>query len=409
MSQKIFKNAIIGQSGGPSAAINATLSGIIRGLNADSRVEKIYGMLNGISGVIDDRIIEIGSRFKGEDDYRLLECTPSSGLGTCRVKLPDVSDETFYEKIFAVLDKYEIGYFLLIGGNDSMDTVDKLSAYAKAHEKATVVVGVSKTIDNDLILADHTPGYGSAAKYIGTVCSEIAGDCAVYTTKAVTIVEIMGRDAGWLTLASGLGRLSGMPCPDLIYLPEVVFDYDSFLESVKKELEKKPNVVVAVSEGVKTADGKYAGEGCQTGAVDIFGHKYLAGVAKALEQYVKEKIGCKVRAVELNLPQRCAGHCLSATDIRESVELGKSAARAALDGKNCCFAIITRLPGAEYKTGTDTVPVHLVANKVKAVPREYITEDGSNVTDEALRYVAPLTEGEVEIPYKFGAPQRFTF
>jgi len=403
------RNALIGQSGGPTAAINATLSGIIRELKDAGTAETIYGTKYGINGVIGDKIIEIGSKFTCEDDFRLLECTPSSGLGSCRNKLPAITETEVYEKIFATFEKYNIGYFMLIGGNDSMDTVDKLSKYAEAHNKDVTVIGVSKTIDNDLIVADHTPGYGSAAKFIATACSEIAGDCAIYETKAVTIVEIMGRDAGWLTAAAALPRLYNLPCPDFVYLPEVAFNEDDFLANVKALLEKKPNIVVAVSEGIRDANGDYAGASTKSGATDAFGHAYLAGAGKYLEQTVKAKLGCKVRSIELNLPQRCAGHWLSATDIKESVEVGREAARSAAAGKRGGFCIIRRAEGDTYKTYTDTVEVAVVANQIKAVPVEYITADKANVTDELLRYLAPLIEGEVQIPTVGGLPKRFEF
>lgn len=402
-------NAIIGQSGGPTAAINATLAGVIRGLKKLDCVDRIYGAMNGIDGVIADTIKDIGSKITGEEDLFALECTPSAALGSCRRKLPDVSDDEFYGKIFRRLEEYGIGMFFLIGGNDSMDTVDKLSKYAKKINHPIRIIGVPKTIDNDLELTDHTPGYGSAAKYIATVCEEIAGDCAVYTTKAVTIVEIMGRDAGWLTAAAGIPRLYGLPCPDLIYLPEVVFDYEEFISSLNTLLGKKPNIVVAVSEGVRDRDGRYVGEGSQSGATDIFGHKYLAGTGKVLEQTVKDRIGCKVRSLELSLPQRCAGHCLSGNDIAESLMIGEAAVGYAAAGRTGEFAIFRRVPGEKYAVTPDAVPVALVANQIKAVGRDYINAEGNNVTDELLSLIAPLIEGTVDIPMVNGLPKRFSF
>ena len=402
-------NALIGQSGGPTAAINATLAGVIRGLSELGCCERIYGAMNGIDGVIAGTVKEIGSRFKGEEDYRALECTPSAALGSCRKKLPDISDKEFYSKIFGRFAEYGIGMFFLIGGNDSMDTVDKLSRYAEAAGSDVRIIGVPKTIDNDLELTDHTPGFGSAAKYIATVCEEIAGDCAVYTTRACTIVEIMGRDAGWLTASAALPRHYGQICPDLVYLPEVPFDYDEFIGSVNSLFGMKPNVVVAVSEGIRDRDGRYVGEGSQSGVKDIFGHKYLAGTGKVLEQTVRERIGCKVRSVELSLPQRCAGHCLSAADIEESVMIGKAAAGYAAEGRTGEFAILRRVPGEGYRIVPDSVPVSLVANRIKSVDRKYINAAGNNVTDELLRLIAPMIEGEVEVPKRGGLPVRFAF
>ena len=404
----IIGNALIGQSGGPTAAINATLSGVIKGLRRSDNVKKIYGAQNGIDGVLGKTLIDLGSYVRSDDDYYALECTPSAFLGSCRRKLPDISDKKFYEGVFEIFEEYDIRYFFYIGGNDSMDTVDKLSKYAAQNGIGVHIIGVPKTIDNDLEGTDHTPGYGSAAKYVATVMQEIARDCSVYTVKAVTIVEIMGRDAGWLAAAAGLPRICGQVAPDLIYLPEAVFDYDNFIEDIQEIQKKKPNVVVAVSEGIKDAEGKYVGEGSQSGAVDIFGHKYLAGAAKVLESHVKAKIGCKVRSVELNLPQRCAGHCLSKTDIEESVLVGAQAAAFALEGKTGSFAVFKRIEGEEYGVEIGCVPVSEVANKIKRVDRSDINERGNNVKDELLQRILPLIQGTVEYPQINGLPKHFT-
>jgi 6-phosphofructokinase 1 len=406
MSEKKI-NALIGQSGGPTAAINATLAGVVRGLRALPGCGEIYGAMNGIDGVIAGNIRDIGSRLRTEEELNALECTPSAALGSCRRKLPDVSDTEFYGKIFDRFAEYGIGMFFLIGGNDSMDTVDKLSRFAASAGSPVRIIGVPKTIDNDLEITDHTPGYGSAAKFIATVCEEIAGDCAVYTTKACTIVEIMGRDAGWLTAAAALPRLYGQVCPDLVYLPEVSFDYDEFINSVLALFEIKPNIVVAVSEGIRDAEGRYVGEGSQSGVRDIFGHRYLAGTGKVLEETVRARIGCKVRSIELSLPQRCAGHCLSAADIRESVMIGKAAAGFAAAGRTGEFAVLKRVPGLDYAIVPDAVPVSLVANKIKKVDRAFINAAGNNVTDELLRLIAPMIEGEVAVPMRGGLPERF--
>ena len=279
-------NAIVGQSGGPTAAINATLAGVIKGALDSGAIDKIYGMKNGIDGLLREDIICLNGYFEDISELEKLKRTPAAALGSCRRKLPVPSDPQ-YEKTFSqiidILKKYDVRYFFYIGGNDSMDTVAKLSKYAEGAEYEMRIIGVPKTIDNDLLGTDHTPGFGSAAKYISVVMQEILRDTAVYTVKAVTVVEIMGRDAGWLTAASALGKVCGLAAPDLVYLPERPFDMDEFFEDVKKCLDQKPNVVVAVSEGLQFADGRFVGESTQGGAVDAFGHKYLAGTGKALE------------------------------------------------------------------------------------------------------------------------------
>lgn len=408
MDENKTSNVLIGQSGGPTAAINATLSGIIKGLRRQSDCGRIYGAMNGIDGVINGNIREIGPLFKNENDFYALECTPAAVLGSCRRKLPDISDTAFYEKIFMVFAEYSIKIFLLIGGNDSMDTVAKLSEYAKRNNRCISIIGVPKTIDNDLEITDHTPGYGSAAKYVATCSEEIARDCTVYTMKAVTIIEVMGRDSGWLTAAAALPRLYGQCCADLVYLPEVPFDYNNFIEDINEIFKTKPNVVVAVSEGARDKEGRYIGENSQSGDTDIFGHKYLAGAGKVLEEIVRLRIGCKVRSIELSLPQRCAGHCLSKTDIEESVLIGAKAAEYAFSGKTGDFAIFKRISSDEYGVYVDFVPVEMVANKVKKVSVDCINERGNNVTEDLLRDLAPLIMGNVEIPTEGGLPKHFT-
>lgn len=406
-------NAIIGQSGGPTCAINATLAGVIQGLQKNKSIHTIYGMKNGIEGFLQEKMIDLTKLT--QDELSLLSVTPSAALGSCRKKLPQPEEDPgFFETLFSLFRQYNIRYFFYIGGNDSMDTVDKLSRYAQTPAGKTwpiKLMGVPKTIDNDLACTDHTPGYGSAAKYVATTLQEIACDCAVYTVKAVTLVEIMGRDAGWLTAAAGLPRLSGQPTADLIYLPETIFDEEAFLASVQKCLNEKPNVVVALSEGIRDKDGNYIGEGGQSGAVDIFGHKYLAGAARVLESLIREKISCKVRAVELSLPQRCAAHCLSGCDIEESLTIGRTAATMAKKAEpgEGNIAVFRRKPGNDYQVTVETANVALVANQVSNVNRNGINAEGNNVTDELLRQLLPLIQGEVEIPKKNGLPLHFTF
>ena len=402
-------NLIVGQSGGPTAAINATLSGVIRGAKkakADGYIEKIYGMRNGIEGFLEDRLIDLDSAFADIKDLSLLEATPSAALGSCRKKLPaPVLGDATYEKIFELFKKYDIRYFFYIGGNDSMDTVAKLSVYAKLVNYEIRAIGVPKTIDNDLAATDHTPGFGSAAKFIATTISEILCDTAVYQIPAVTIVEIMGRDAGWLTTAAALPSLNGAGV-DYIYLPEAPFSVDSFIEDVKKALTRHPNVVIAVSEGIRDKDGNYISA---SGKKDNFGHVQLTGAGKALEGIVKEKIGCKVRSIEISLLQRCASHIASLTDITESVQTGESAVRFALRGSTGTMICIKRYETENYEVYFEALDVLSIANAVKSVPEEYMNEEKNGVTQACIDYLAPLVLGELPVTYKNGIPEHFTF
>lgn len=409
---QLYGNAIIGQSGGPTAAINATLSGVIRGCLACNGIDKIYGAVNGIEGVLERRLLLLNGTLGSEEDFRLLENTPAAALGSCRKKLPpDTEGDNLmvYENLLDIFRDYNVRYFFYIGGNDSMDTVAKLSAFLQEVGYDMRVIGVPKTIDNDLVGTDHTPGFGSAAKYVATTMSEIMLDTAVYTVKAVTIVEIMGRGAGWLTAAAALPALSGEGAPDMVYLPESVFDYDDFFRDLDKAFEKHPNVVVAVSEGIRFKDGTYVGESGQSGATDAFGHKYLSGTAKVLENAVRERIGCKVRAVELNLPQRCAAHIASGTDIEESVRIGRAAVEYAAFGETGKMVVFVREPGDTYTIRIDCVDIGNVANAVRSVPGEFINENGNGVTEACLRYLQPLIVGETSPVYENGLPKHFRF
>lgn len=401
-------NAIVGQSGGPTAAINATLAGVIKGAFKSEAIDIIYGAHNGVEGMLEGRITNLNNVLKSDMDFKLLASTPAAALGSCRRKLPKAGEEdAVYVKLFDFFKRYDIRYFFYIGGNDSMDTVAKVSAYAYAHDYDIKVMGVPKTIDNDVVGTDHTPGYGSSAKYIATTMQEIIRDCAVYTVKAVTIVEIMGRDAGWLTVSAGLPRIISGVGPDYIYLPERHFDVDTFIEDVKSALEKHPNVVIAVSEGLRGADGKYVGESTQSGATDVFGHKYLSGTGKCLELLVKEKIGCKVRSIELNLPQRCASHCASKTDIDESLIVGQYAVEIATSGISGKMVCIDRTSNDPYTIKPTYSDIEKIANKVKAVPDNFINQTGNNVTDECLEYIKPLICGEAEVFWDNGLPKHF--
>ncbi len=408
-------NAIVGQSGGPTAAINSTLAGIIKGAIESEYIENIYGMKNGIDGLITEDIIELGSYFSSDAEFERLKRTPAAALGSCRRKLPAQGDPKYkqtFEKIIDIFAKYNIRYFFYIGGNDSMDTVAKLSKYTNDCGYDIRIIGVPKTIDNDLLGTDHTPGFGSAAKYISVSMQEIIRDTAVYTVKAVTVVEIMGRDAGWLTASSELGRLLGLPSPDLVYLPERAFNSEEFFSDLKAALAVKPNVVVAVSEGLQYADGRFVGESTQGGATDAFGHKYLAGTGKALELMIKDKLGIKVRSVELNLPQRCASHIASLCDIEESFSVGKAAISAAHQGVSREMMVILRNtdgPNEPYSSVYGHMDIDLIANRTKFVPKHYINDRGNHVTDECLRYILPLIEGECYPEYRNGLPVFFEF
>lgn len=404
-------NAIIGQSGGPTAAINATLAGVIRACLETNDIGTLYGMRNGIEGLLNRDIFPLDGYFRQNKEERLslLASTPAAALGSCRKKLTDEAD---IRAILDILEENEVRYFFYIGGNDSMDAVAMLSAYAASHPDAYRVnfVGIPKTIDNDLVLTDHTPGYGSAAKYIAVSMQEILRDIAVYTTKAVTIVEIMGRDSGWLTAASALTKpLCGIG-PDLVYLPERPFDEEAFLAALTEKLREKNAVAVAVSEGIRDKNGKYAAEAAMSGVTDSFGHKYLSGTGKYLETLVRNRIGCKVRSVELNILQRCASHIASRTDIEESMRIGEAAVRHALFGVTGSMIALRRLTQSDsYDCEISVEDVERIANQIKRVPDDFITADSTGVTPKAIDYMLPLIRGEYPSTYKDGLPLHFVF
>ena len=400
------KNAIVGQSGGPTAVINASLYGVVyEALNREDVIGTIYGMINGIEGFLNENMMDM-KPLEVNGELELIKTKPGSYLGSCRYKLPEDLTDAVYPQLFEKFEKYNIGYFFYIGGNDSMDTVDKLSKYLSDKGITDItVVGAPKTIDNDLCGTDHCPGFGSAAKYIGTTFAELERDCHVYTTKAVTIVEVMGRDAGWLTAASCLARANGAKGPDFIYLCEVPFSIDTFLKDVKAKLEEQDAVIIAVSEGVKNKDGRYISEEVQSSAVDSFGHSYIAGAAKVLEDAVRNEIGCKVRSIELNLMQRCAAHLASATDIQESRMLGKAACQYALEGAGGMMAAVIRTSDNRYATEFKALPVCNIANAIKSVPADYINDAGNDVTEKMVEYLTPLIQGEMNTVYENGIPK----
>lgn len=402
-----MKNLLVAQSGGPTAAINATVAGVVETAMASRQVDGIWGAVNGIKGVLEERFVDLRKKITGTRELDILCQTPAAALGSCRFKLKDpANDASQFEEIIRIFRKHEIAYFVYAGGNDSMDTVDKLSAYCREKGVEDIkIVGAPKTIDNDLVGTDHCPGFGSAAKYIGVTFAELERDCHVYDTKAVTIVEVMGRNAGWLTAASALARNNGAQGPNLIYLCEPAFSVEKFLSDVKKQLELHDSVLVAVSEGIKNVDGVYISESVQSGAVDTFGHSYIAGSARVLEDAVRNTIGCKVRSIELNLMQRCASHVASRTDIEESRMLGMTACQLALEGKSGLMAAVERISDAPYQVKFTGVPVCQVSNEEKKVPDDYINEAGNDVTEKMMAYLKPLIQGEVSVIYENGIPK----
>ena len=399
-------NVIVGQSGGPTCVINSSLASVYKTAK-DLGIEKVYGMLHGIKGFMENEYIDLDEKLPHNIDIDLLKRTPASYLGSCRYKLPEIcADCSVYEKIFAKLKELEIGYFFYIGGNDSMDTIKKLSDYAKEINSEIRFVGVPKTIDNDLAITDHTPGFGSAAKYIATTLKELVCDCRIYDCPAVTIVEIMGRNAGWLTAAAGLVRGEDCEGVDLIFLPEKVFDVNFFMKRVKEVVAEKKYCVVALSEGVRIADGRFVCElSADDAAVDAFGHKMMSGSAKYLETLVKNEMGIKARAIEISTLQRCASHFASLTDIEEAFDCGAAAVRAAvIDNETGRVVCMNRISEVPYKITYDLADVHNIANVEKTVPLEWITFD--YVTEEAVSYIRPLIQGELNPIINDGLPRQ---
>lgn len=397
-------NVVVAQSGGPTAVINASLLGVYRAAREWAKVDTVYGSLYGIEGVIHDNLVDLNALLPTKDEQACLRQTPSAALRSCRYKLPAVEKEpAVYEQIRTTLEKHDIGAFFYIGGNDSMDTVDKLSKYFESVGSPIRVMGVPKTIDNDLCLMDHTPGYGSAAKFVATCMWEMIRDCSVYDLDSVLIVEIMGRDTGWLTASAAIPRLYGCDAPHLVYLPEVEFSADQFIKDVRKAQQTSRTVIVAVSEGVEM-DGL---DNFQSGKVDNFGHKYLSGIGKCLEELVRERIGCKVRSVELNILQRCAAHIASETDLSEAESLGMVAVKAAASGKTGMVSAIVSRYETDYTPNYGIVSVCDVANKIKYVPREWINEAGNDVLPAVLEYIRPLILGEPVVSTEGGLARHF--
>lgn len=402
---KIAGNIIVGQSGGPTAAINSSLAGVI---SAGKKLcdGKVYGMVSGVEGLLSEKIVDINTLIKTDSDTELLKRTPSSYLGSCRFKLPEpIEGNEIYEKLFSVFEKYDIKGFFYIGGNDSMDTVKKLSDYDKFKNSGIKFIGVPKTIDNDLVCTDHTPGFGSAAKFVATVTKELVRDGLVYDMESVTVVEIMGRDAGWLTGASALSKGDDCEGPAMVLLPEVDFDYEYVKNRVAEIIKTQKSIVITVSEGVRTKDGKYVCELGSEKGTDAFGHTMLTGTAQTIASMLKKDLGIKTRAVELSTLQRCGSHIASLTDITESFAVGEAAVKAAAEGHSGEMALLKRVSDDPYICVTDTADVHNVANLAKSVPRNMINEKGDYVTEEFIRYVRPLIMGEVSQLYVNGLPQ----
>lgn len=397
------KNCVIGQSGGPTAAINASLAGVAAAALASEKIDKVYGMVNGVQGLLEERFVDMGKVLTSARQTELLKTTPAAYLGSCRFRLPEPETDTkIYETIFGLFEKHHIGYFFYIGGNDSMDTVDKLSKYVCKNGLDVKIIGIPKTIDNDLCCTDHTPGFGSAAKYTATTVQEIIRDSSVYSIESVTIIEIMGRHAGWLTASTCVLRANGEAAPHLIYLPESKFNAEKFLADVRREQAKHKAVIIAVSEGIELEDDEF-----RSGATDNFGHKYLSGVGKRLENLVRDEIGCKARSIELNVMQRCSSHICSKTDIDESVLIGAGGVSAALQGESGKMMSFKRISDVPYVVDIEAVPASEVANKEKMFPKEWITADGTDVNENAYKYFLPLIQGELVIRKENGLPVHF--
>ncbi len=396
MAATMKGNVIVGQSGGPTAVINSSLAGVYK-TAIDRGANKVYGMLHGVQGLLEERVVDLSEHIKSDLDIDLLKRTPSSFLGSCRYKLPDIKDGTeLYDKIFGILDKLEIEYFFYIGGNDSMDTIKKLSDYALLNGSNIRFMGVPKTIDNDLAVTDHTPGFGSAAKYIASITKEVIRDGLVYDQESVTLLEIMGRNAGWLTGAAALATGEDCEGPDMLFLPEITFDIDHFMKKVTDLQKVKKSVVVAISEGVKVADGRYVCELTDNiDYVDAFGHRQLTGTSRYLAGRISREMGCKTRAIEFNSLQRCASHIVGRVDITEAFQVGGAAVKAAFEGETGKMIILKRVSDDPYICVTDIYDVHKIANVEKVVPRQWINEAGDYVTQDFVNYVRPLIQAEL--------------
>ena len=403
MSEKLIGSCIFGQSGGPTAVINASAYGVIRAALDAEEITAVYGAAHGIRGVLDDKLYVMDEEDPAE--LKLLLNTPSSELGSCRYKIADPEkDDTDYKRILEIFKKYNVRYFFYNGGNDSMDTCNKISRYMESVGYDCRVMGVPKTIDNDLFGTDHCPGFASAAKYIATSCMEINKDARVYDNGMITVVEIMGRHAGWLAASAALATEFGSG-PDLIYLPELDFDMEKFIADVERIYAANGKVLVAVSEGIHYADGSFVSE-AKTSATDGFGHAQLGGLASMLAEILKERTGAKVRGIELSLLQRCGAHLASKTDIDEAFGAGQEAVRQAVSGTTGKMVAFEReYIDGKYHCKMVLLPLSSVANFEKKVPLEWINEDGNGMKHEFIDYVLPLIQGEPELPLENSLPR----
>ena len=393
------KNLIVGQSGGPTAVINSSLYGVISEGIKQEEIGHVYGMINGIEGFLKGTILDFEEALPGEK-LEYLTYTPGAYLGSCRYKLPESLKDPVYPELFRKFEEMNIGWFFYIGGNDSMDTVSKLSRYAAMIGSDIRIIGEPKTIDNDLVHTDHTPGFGSAARYVASTVREITLDANVYEKKSVTIVEIMGRHAGWLTAASALARKYTGDNPLLIYLPETAFDTEEFLKKTEACFEKNCNVVVCVSEGIHDNKGTFICEYDNSVGTDTFGHKMLAGCGKYLENLVRSRLGVKARSIELNVSQRCSASMLSDTDRQEAITAGIFGVQAALKGETGKMVSFIRQETSEgvYQMRCGLEDVNEICNEEKTVPLSWISQDGSDVTEDFIHYARPLIQGNVELP-----------
>ena len=397
------KNILVGQSGGPTAVINSSLYGVVlEGKAHPETVDQVLGMVNGINGLLEDRVMNLSE--VEDDTAKLLRTTPAAYLGSCRYKLPSDLSDPVYPVIFEKLRQYNIGYFLYIGGNDSMDTVSQLSRFGATINSDIRFIGVPKTIDDDLIMTDHTPGYGSAAKFVASMVRQMVLDAEVYNTKSVNIIEIMGRAAGWLTAASALARKFEGDNPVMIYLPETDFDVEEMLVKLKQLIDTRKNVVICISEGIHDKDGKLICEYEQEVSTDVFGHKNLTGSGKTLENIIKARLDVKVRSVELNITQRANAVGASLTDVDEAQMCGQEGVRMALNGETGLMVSMQRISNAPYTIEYKGVDVNLVCNQEKMVPQEWITNEGTDIGPEFIEYARPLIQGESVPPIEDGLP-----
>ncbi len=397
------KNILVGQSGGPTAVINSSLYGVlVEGKAHPEVIDQVLGMVNGINGLLEDRIMNLSEL--EDNNAKLLRTTPAAYLGSCRYKLPTDLADPVYPVIFDKLKQYNVGYFIYIGGNDSMDTVSKLSRFGATINSDICFIGVPKTIDDDLIMTDHTPGYGSAAKFVASMVRQMVLDAEVYNTKSVNIIEIMGRAAGWLTAASVLARKFEGDNPAMIYLPESDFDVEDMLIKLKQLIDTKKNVVICVSEGIHDKDGKLICEYEQEVSTDVFGHKNLTGSGKTLENIIKARLGVKVRSVELNITQRANAVEASLTDVNEAQQCGQEGVKMAISGETGLMVSMQRVSNAPYTIEYKGVDVNLVCNQEKMVPQEWIINEGTDIGPEFVEYARPLIQGESLPPMEDGLP-----